>query len=428
MREYVVQVGDSPASIAARDDMAGCPRCAIDLVRANAHKESAVHPNGFATFKELRAGEKLNLPDKWFNGDLESRPRAYFAALPHYDGVTPGKFGVGAPNVLNDYAALDAASAKVGALAALGDQAFAAAVNGTADAVDASVREIGDGTTAPTVYAAPYARETRAATNTARQYNNSVLDAAIAAGDAQEGFQARNAILKMFSGALGSARLALQAFYGDAGGATPPAPEVQVDIGPATIDPPPKIQVGIGPVTIDPTLTSPAVVVAAAQAAAVAMGADANYCTSVAQPHSAVNSAVHSFKATWNAANPNNPVPIGTGTYEQATADAIAKMIGHAPVACGGGAGSAPSLSVPSMPRGLVPPEESKGIGVAGILGLGLLGAGAVGGAIYYATRETAPSRRRVRRVSPKPSPSPRLGRRSGQRDTIGPWKKDPST
>ncbi len=105
--------------------MAGCPRCAVDLVRANPHKESTVHPNGFATFKELRVGEKLALPSKWFNGDLESRPRAYFIALPHYDGVTPGTFGVGTPNVLNDYATLDVASAKVGALAALGDQAFA---------------------------------------------------------------------------------------------------------------------------------------------------------------------------------------------------------------------------------------------------------------------------------------------------------------
>jgi hypothetical protein len=409
MKNYTVKQGDSPARIAI--EYAGCPRCARDLIAANKHKPTVRHPNGYETFQDLRAGEKLNLPDKWFNGELDLRPRAYFAALPHHDGVTAG---VGAPNVLNDYAALDAAAAKVGALAALGDQAFAAAVNGAADAVDTTVREIGDATTVPTVYAAPYARDVRAATSKARQYNTAVLDAAIAAGDAQESFQARTEILKNLSSALGSARLALQAFYGDAGDggtAQPAAPQ-----------PAPEIQVDIGPATIDPTLTSPTVVTAAAQAAVAAIGADANYCMSISQPRSAVNSAVHSFKTTWNAANPNNPVPIGTGTYEQATADAIMRTIGHAPVACG--AGAAPSSSGPggaSTPP-LVAPEPSKGIGVAGILGLGLLGAGAVGGALYYATREAAPPRRRVRRVSPKPR------RRSGQRDTIGPWKKDPSS
>lgn len=403
MREYVVQVGDSPASIAAKDEMAGCPKCAIDLVRANPHKKSVVHPNGFASFESLREGEKLKLPEKWFNGDLESRPRAYFAALPHYDGMTPG---VGAPNVLNDYAALDAAAARVGSLAALGDQAFAAAVNGAADAVDASVREIGEAETTPTVYAAPYARDARAATAQARQYNATVLDSAIAAGDAQEAFQARTEILKRLSGALGSARLALQSFYGDAGAGSvePTAPQVQVDIGPATIDPKP---------------VPPATVVTSAQAAAAAIGADANYCASVSRPGSAVNSAVHAFKTAWNASNPSSPVPINTGTYEQATADAIKLAIGSAPIACG--AGAVPGGPSPAAPPLVVPPQPqaSRGIGVAGILGLGLLGAGAVGGAIYYATRAKPSPRRRVRRVSPR--------RRSGQRDTIGPWKKDPS-
>lgn len=393
--------------------MAGCPKCAIDLVRANPHKESTVHPNGFATFKTLRAGEKLNLPSKWFNGDLESRPRAYFAALPHYDGVTPGKFGVGAPNVLNDYAALDAASAKVGALAVLGDQAFAAAVNGAADAVDTSIREIGDATTVPTVYAAPYARDARTATNQARQYNATVLDSAIAAGDTQEAFQARTEILKKLSSALGSSRLALQAFYGDGGQPAPPPDVVKVDIGPATIDPAPEVQVSIGPAAIDPASTTPATVVAAAQAAAVAMGADANYCASVAQPHSAVNSAVHAFKTAWNIANPSAAVPIGTSKYEQATADAITRVLGSAPVACGAVAPGAQ----PPPPLDLVVPPQEKNLGVGGVLGLGLLGAGVVGGAIYFATRARTP---RVRRSS-----RPRLRRE--RRDTLGPWKKDPT-
>jgi hypothetical protein len=92
MKTYVVQPGDSPASIAAKPEMAGCPKCARDLVLiANPHKETVTFPNGFVTFKELHVGEVLNLPDKWFNGELDQMPPSYFAALPYADGVTPGK-------------------------------------------------------------------------------------------------------------------------------------------------------------------------------------------------------------------------------------------------------------------------------------------------------------------------------------------------
>jgi len=71
--------------------MAGCPKCSRDLVLANPHKETVAHPNGFLTFKEMRAGEVLNLPDKWFDGTLDQMPVSYFASLPHADGITPGK-------------------------------------------------------------------------------------------------------------------------------------------------------------------------------------------------------------------------------------------------------------------------------------------------------------------------------------------------
>jgi hypothetical protein len=90
VREYVVQPGDSPASIAAKDEHAGCPKCAKDLIDANRHKASVTYPNGFRTFRELRAGERLLLPDSWFNGELDRRPQAYFNSLPRHDGVTPG--------------------------------------------------------------------------------------------------------------------------------------------------------------------------------------------------------------------------------------------------------------------------------------------------------------------------------------------------
>lgn len=87
MRQYVVQAGDSPASISAK--LGGCPKCARDLVAANGHKQSAVHPNGFISFKDLRVGETLNLPEIW-EGENDKRPVEYFKSLPYADGVTHG--------------------------------------------------------------------------------------------------------------------------------------------------------------------------------------------------------------------------------------------------------------------------------------------------------------------------------------------------
>jgi hypothetical protein len=105
MRVYEVRPGDSPAKIAIQH--AGCPKCAIDLVRANPHKRMVMHPNGFMTFGSLRPGEQLYLPDKWFNGELDAMPPEYFAALPYADGVTPGRGAVHAPpGLFEPYGAL----------------------------------------------------------------------------------------------------------------------------------------------------------------------------------------------------------------------------------------------------------------------------------------------------------------------------------
>ena len=93
--------------------------------------------------------------------------------------------------------------------------------------------------------------------------------------------------------------------------------------------------------TPDSSATAPSSSVPAlAQAALAAINADPNYCTSVGQPGSAVNSAVHAFKAAWNADNPSMPVPIGTGRYESATANALSLALGRqpAPPACGAAA------------------------------------------------------------------------------------------
>ena len=87
-----------------------------------------------------------------------------------------------------------------------------------------------------------------------------------------------------------------------------------------------------------------------AMAAAAALAADSNYCNSVKSPGTAVNSAVHNFKAAWNAQNPGNPVPINTGNYEPSVAVALSSALGGAPVAPGCGGGSAPVVSPPSAP------------------------------------------------------------------------------
>jgi hypothetical protein len=160
MKEHIVQAGETPASIAIF--YAGCPKCARDLVAFNKHKPAFVHPNGFTTFKELRAGEKLNLPTKWFDGSLDRLPPSYFAALPSADGVTPSTLGDAALGILGDYATLDAATAQVAALAVAPDAAFNAAVGEVAAQIDSSVAETFSGSN-PT--AAGLAQQVRTATD-----------------------------------------------------------------------------------------------------------------------------------------------------------------------------------------------------------------------------------------------------------------------
>ncbi len=371
MRTYVVQPGDSPATIAIFE--AGCPKCARDLIAANPHKVTITMPNGFVTFKDLRIGETLILPDKWYDGSLDRRAPKYFAALPFADGVTPSTLGAAAAGVLADYAALDVASAKVGALATKGDQQFYAALEDAASSVDASVHEI-SGSTAPAIYAVPYVQDVRKSTNAARQRGTD-LAAVIAAGDQTTGSDVRNAILQDLSNALLSAQLALKAYYGDA--------ETQ----PAT------------PSAIPPAAAAggfSTAVVAAAQAAADAINADPSYCTSVAKTGSAVNSAVHAFKTAWNASG-HSPVPINTGTYEEATAEAIADAIGGAPLPCDGAALPTHTPAAAPVTAPLATATKAP-LSVGAVAGLSLLAAGALGGAVYLKTRPSGRKRSRDHR------------------------------
>ena len=365
MRVYKVQPGDSPGSIAA--EFAGCPRCSRDLLAANVHKPIVSLPNGYRTFRGLRAGEKLNLPDKWFSKEFDELPPKYFAALPHPDGVTPSSLGDRvAAGVLGDYATLDQATMLVGTLPSMDNQSFSNAVPDAAAMIDSSVQEADASSNQSAI-----ARATDAHNQTyqARSQNNA-LQMAITAGDQTAQTQARLGVQNALSSALASARIALQSVYGN----TTPTPAPSTGLPPA--------------------------VVAAAQAAAAAISADPNYCTAVAQSGSAVNAAVHALKTAWNAANPSAPVPINTGNYEQATATVLTQVLGSAPAACPPRAAPTPapvlpSVLPPSTPIAVTSPQSS-GLSTGAIVG-SLLGIGAVGGAIYLTMHP--PKQRRIRRV-----------------------------
>jgi len=97
----------------------------------------------------------------------------------------------------------------------------------------------------------------------------------------------------------------------------------------------------------------------AAGAAYSALNLDPNYCTNVARAGTPVNTAVHNFKAAWNAANPSRAVPIGTGKYEPVVASALSSALGGVTVPAGCGAGAAqPAPAAPSTPAAPVPMPE----------------------------------------------------------------------
>lgn len=211
MRIYTVQPGDTPARIAARDDMAGCPKCSIDLVRANPHKRTRSFPNGYVTFTELREGERLNLPEKWFDGTLDRMPPSYFASLPD---------PVGLSGTLGDYPTLDQATTQVSVLDTLDDGQFHAVADAVADLIDLAVSGVGTTTAAAS---ATFAKDTHTATAWARQRNQD-MGAALASGDRAGATAARYDVRNALTSALGSARLCLQSFYGGPGPTPTPAP------------------------------------------------------------------------------------------------------------------------------------------------------------------------------------------------------------
>lgn len=105
------------------------------MLLANQHKEHVVHPNGYVSFKELHAGERLELPEKWFNGELDQMPNSYFASLPRHDGVTPG-VGQSHQSAVD---VIGAAQAVASAIAA--DPDYCASVAKAGSAVNKAVHE-----------------------------------------------------------------------------------------------------------------------------------------------------------------------------------------------------------------------------------------------------------------------------------------------
>ncbi len=109
-------------------------------------------------------------------------------------------------------------------------------------------------------------------------------------------------------------------------------------------------------VTMSPPPVVPDALTTLASTAAAALTADSNHCKSVGQPGSSVNTAVHAFKTAWNAANPSNRVPVGTGKYEASVATALTSLLGAgaAPDGCAGGGGG--KHAPPPVPTPVAPP------------------------------------------------------------------------
>ena len=203
MRTYIVKPGDSPASIAARDDMAGCPKCCADLVKKNWQKETITYPNGYVTFKSLVPGETLNLPEKWFDPAFDLLPPAYFASLPYADGVTPSPFGKMAYVILRDFRALDNAADSVRALEAMDDHQFAMHAGDAATEIDAAVQ--------PAIGRSRYAQAAQDAVRMAAMHSR-MFSTFLAAGLSST--NARAEVQAALAAALLSAQRAVGELYG----------------------------------------------------------------------------------------------------------------------------------------------------------------------------------------------------------------------
>jgi hypothetical protein len=229
--------------------MAGCPKCSRDLIDVNPHKPTVTYPNGFVTFSELRVGETLNLPEKWWSKWFDELPPEYFKSLPHPDGVTPSKLGDLASGALGGYERLEIATLEVNALASMDDRKFNTSANNAASSVDISVVEarVSDNTTAVSL-----AQSVRSAIDSARQHNAS-LKTALDAGDqtkvVRERLDTQNALLT----ALGAARITLEVLYSTPTPTPTPVPAPIPAPKPPVLKPRPAPTPAPEPIVVAPT-------------------------------------------------------------------------------------------------------------------------------------------------------------------------------
>jgi len=100
---YRVQPGDTPTRIAIQ--FTRCPKCARDLVLVNPQKRHVMLPNGFLTFTDLRVGEELRLPNKWFDGTNKLEDKSAWPWPPGWDEHWIDQPLVGLGDVASDLAA-----------------------------------------------------------------------------------------------------------------------------------------------------------------------------------------------------------------------------------------------------------------------------------------------------------------------------------
>jgi hypothetical protein len=222
----------------------------------------------------------------------------------------------------------------------LSDREFALAADVIAALVDKSVSEASS---------VPQSNDARAGAEWVRR-RALEMAAAVEAGDAEAASASRSEIQNVLLTAADSARKALDAFYAE------PKPR--------------------------PSISSNIDLISLAQRAANAIASDPNYCASVAVVGSPVNAAVHAFKSAWNSTNPTDLIPINTGNFEQATAAALATVTGSSLAAC------PPRTSTPPIIQPPTTPSPEKGLSKGALFGIGLIGVGAAGTVIYFATKK----------------------------------------
>ena len=316
---YLVQPGDSPAIIAQK--LVGDPRRAMELVLANPAKRRTAIPGVGSTFATLRAGESLTLPLSW-------TVRAALAGLP----LGVGRLGL-TPSITDTGAtAMAAATSQLGTAAGAYSSfqsgqgtasdvltAYNTAIEAFVGVAQQAAQAAGSAQTA-IVVASPQGQGDPAAVQAQTDVNN-IQNTYIPAITNDYNAMSTLDITTTDPSSIGS----------DAQTNAQNAVNAAVDAQTQATS-----WSGGGSPNQPPPQTVPANVVADAQAVLAAINADPNYCTSVGQNGSAVNTAVHNFKVDWNAAGLQPQVPVGTGQYESVTASAVGTAVGgNGPLACG---------------------------------------------------------------------------------------------